>query len=397
MVGGLNTFHHHSLFPARFQFPAPYVCMSRSPDANVEQRDALKNRQWYLYGAVADGENFQEIAINKPEFRVGRRFGSDLELMWATVSGNHAEFITSDDQSLRLRDLDSTNGTFVNGNRIEDEVSLQMGDIVQLGASEFRVYLHSPIKSKIPQTLNFNFLPSQLVVLESLINGTDLIPYYQPVVKLIDSGVIGYEILARSNNTELSTPFQMFDIAEKLSLSSALSEACRTVGMQKAVDAPKNQILFFNTHPSELLGNGLVTSLEILRKHAPDQAMTLEIHEAAVTNLKAMAELHAQLKDLQIGLAYDDFGAGQARILDLIEVPPDILKFDISLIRDIDHRSQKHLIMVKTLVTMVRDFGISPLAEGIETDAEAKTCQEVGFELAQGYHFGRPAPEFNPD
>jgi EAL domain-containing protein (putative c-di-GMP-specific phosphodiesterase class I) len=53
--------------------------------------------------------------------------------------------------------------------------------------------------------------------------------------------------------------------------------------------------------------------------------------------------------------------------------------------------------MVKTLVTMVRDFGISPLAEGIETDAEAKTCQEVGFELAQGYHFGRPAPEFNPD
>jgi EAL domain-containing protein (putative c-di-GMP-specific phosphodiesterase class I) len=99
------------------------------------------------------------------------------------------------------------------------------------------------------------------------------------------------------------------------------------------------------------------------------------------------------LNDLQISLAYDDFGSGQARILDLIEVPPEILKFDISLIRDIHQSSQKHVTMVQTLVSMVRDFGISPLAEGIEKDAEAETCREIGFELAQGFHFGRPSPE----
>ena len=49
--------------------------------------------------------------------------------------------------------------------------------------------------------------------------------------------------------------------------------------------------------------------------------------------------------------------------------------------------------MVQTLVSMVRDFGISPLAEGIEKDAEAEICREIGFELAQGYHFGRPKSE----
>ena len=116
----------------------------------------------------------------------------------------------------------------------------------------------------------------------------------------------------------------------------------------------------------------------------------LEIHEAAVTDLAAMAVLQSHLNDLQISLAYDDFGAGQARMLDLIEVPPDILKFDISLVRDIDQSSEKHITLVQTLVAMVRDLGISPLAEGIESEAEAATCLEIGFELAQGFHFGRP-------
>ena len=74
-------------------------------------------------------------------------------------------------------------------------------------------------------------------------------------------------------------------------------------------------------------------------------------------------------------------------------MPPEILKFDISLIRDIHQSSHKHITMVQTLVSMVRDFGISPLAEGIEKDAEAEICREIGFELAQGYHFGRPKSE----
>ena len=345
-----------------------------------------------MYGAIADGQNFQEVQLNRSGFRVGRRFGCDLQLMWATVSGNHAEFLIQANGDLILRDLDSTNGTFVNGERICGELVLQVGDIVQLGASEFRVLTRSGNATQILETKDFNFLPSQLIALEDLINGTGLIPHYQPVVKLADAGVIGHEVLARSDNPELSTPKQMFTLAEKLGLSDALSTACRTAGLLHAEDMPENQILFLNTHPSELKEEELLNSLKVLRDTNPDQAMMLEIHEAAVTDLAAMAVLRARLSDLQISLAYDDFGAGQARILDLIEVPPDILKFDISLVRDIDQSSENHLTMVQTLVAMVRDFGISPLAEGIESEAEAATCLEIGFELAQGFHFGRPIP-----
>jgi EAL domain-containing protein (putative c-di-GMP-specific phosphodiesterase class I) len=369
--------------------------MSTNSEPSISENASLKPREWYLYGSIADGQNFQEVQINRSGFRIGRRFGCDLQLMWATVSGTHAEFITTQNDELILRDLDSTNGTFVNGERISGEVMLEVDDIVQLGASEFRVLTRGICSTQIAETKNFNFLPSQLVALEDLINGTGLVPHYQAVIKLADRSVIGYEVLARSDNPELSTPSQMFTLAEKLGLSDALSTACRTAGLKHAEGMSGNQILFLNTHPSELMQDELLNSLEVLRNTAPHQAMMLEIHEAAVTDLAAMAVVQERLNELHISLAYDDFGAGQARILDLIEVPPDILKFDISLIRDIDRSSEKHRTMVQTLVSMVRDFGISPLAEGIEKDAEAETCLEIGFELAQGFHFGRPSPSFS--
>ena len=73
-----------------------------------------------------------------------------------------------------------------------------------------------------------------------------------------------------------------------------------------------------------------------------------------------------------------------------MEVPPDVLKFDISLVRNIHRASLKRRQMVLTLVSMVREFGIAPLAEGVESQDEADACLDLGFEYAQGYHFGRP-------
>ena len=90
-------------------------------------------------------------------------------------------------------------------------------------------------------------------------------------------------------------------------------------------------------------------------------------------------------------MAYDDFGAGQARLIDLIEVPPDYLKFDICLVRDIHNGSEQRRGMLETLVRMAHDLGVAVLAEGIECEAEGQVCHRLGFDYAQGYHYGRPA------
>ena len=105
-----------------------------------------------------------------------------------------------------------------------------------------------------------------------------------------------------------------------------------------------------------------------------------------------MHRLRDALRDMDISLAYDDFGAGQARLLELTEVPPDYVKFDINLIRNIHLGNAGRQQTLQTLVRMVRELGIATLAEGIECAEEVEVCRQIGFDYAQGYYFGRPAP-----
>ena len=185
----------------------------------------------------------------------------------------------------------------------------------------------------------------------------------------------------------------MFQAAEQLNLEVELSRLLRWEGIRVGRDLPDRPMLFVNTHPREMEdGEGLIDSLVKLREMTGNTLMVLEIHEAAVTNPSLMNELSAAMKDLEIQLAYDDFGAGQARLAELIAAKPDYLKFDISLVRDIDTADEHRTQMLRTLVKMVRDLDIRALAEGIETAEEAECCKQIGFDLAQGYYFGRPSP-----
>ena len=125
---------------------------------------------------------------------------------------------------------------------------------------------------------------------------------------------------------------------------------------------------------------------------APALPLVLEVHETAITDLAVMRSLRAMLNEMAIKLAYDDFGAGQSRLLELIEVPPDCLKFDIGLIRNIHLQPSRFQQYVQTLVNMARDLGIQVLAEGVEVKEVADICIQLGFDLAQGYYFGEPSP-----
>jgi EAL domain-containing protein (putative c-di-GMP-specific phosphodiesterase class I) len=184
----------------------------------------------------------------------------------------------------------------------------------------------------------------------------------------------------------------MFRAAAQLILEAKLSRMLRWEGMENSRVFPRVPHLFLNTHPTELIEPGLVESMRTLRSTHREQPITLEIHEAAVMNERVMTELRAALKDLQISLAYDDFGAGQARLRELVEVRPDYLKFDIALTRGIHQASAQRQQLLATLVGMARELDIVPLAEGIESDEESQACHQLGFVLGQGYRFGKPEP-----
>jgi EAL domain-containing protein (putative c-di-GMP-specific phosphodiesterase class I) len=123
----------------------------------------------------------------------------------------------------------------------------------------------------------------------------------------------------------------------------------------------------------------------------PGQRAVVEIHESAVTDLDAMEEIRAELRACGIALAYDDFGAGQSRLMELVEVPPEYIKLDMGLIRNIDKVPKKR-DLVAALVKVMVDLDITVLAEGIEREDEGRVCRDLGCTLGQGYFYGRPLP-----
>ena len=231
----------------------------------------------------------------------------------------------------------------------------------------------------------------QIREFDSLMTGRDVLAFFQPIIDIKTRGHFAFEVLARSRYFGLHSPQAMFEAAALLRFEAELSRIIRLEGSRASADLPEVPHLFFNTHPAELDEPGLVESLHEIRQCKSDMPITLEIHESTISCPSRMANLRSALRDLGVGLAYDDFGAGQSRMLELFAVPPDYIKFDMSLVQGIYRASPREQRMLATLVQMVRDAGITAVAEGIECEEDALACFQIGFELAQGFHFARPA------
>ena len=353
---------------------------------------------WTLVRKSVIGSDEHRTSISTRGLTVGRRRSNQLCLSDPTVSGNHAELKLENGQ-LVLHELGSTNGTLVNGRRLYDSIELQDGDVVHFGHVCFTVE-----KSVEQLTSSGGFanktcvgaVPEDAVLYQGfdrLINTPDIDPHFQPVVNLHGTrDTVGYEVLVRSQIPGLEYPDRIFRIAAMRLAEAKLSEVCRSEGLVAGMMLDPHSTYFLNTHAAEVETPRLIQSLKELRDHFPQMSIVLEIHEAAITSVKYLVELSAVLKDLNIELAYDDFGAGQARLIELFEVPPRYLKFDLSFVRGLENASRLHRTSVRALLNMVRDLEVISLAEGVETETQADLCAELGFDTAQGYYFDRPQP-----
>jgi|SRR5208337_2214629 len=354
----------------------------------------------WLLEHVSDVSEKWMIAIKPFPFTIGRAEDCNLTLQSKWVSMHHAEINTSGGM-LWIRDLGSTNGTFVNQRPIQKSELLESGDIITFGKSHFYIKSAKAIRpAGADATVAFDLTGelTNLVSLEpklrKLLSEGNVIPHFQPIVRFSDTQVIGYEILGRIGECDLPLdPVELFDVARCLGCASDLSSLFRESGVDLGRRLPGSPLLFVNTDPVELDRlDVLMESMERTHEMAPSSRIVLEISEKAVPHADKMKQFRDRLADLDIALAYDDFGVGQTRLVELAKAPPHFLKFDMSLIRHI-HLAPKRLHqMVLTFVKAAQDLGIATLAEGIECLDEGETCRQLGFEYAQGYFYGRPSP-----
>ena len=363
-------------------------------------RDA-RRAIWYLESYAADSRSLWRFPLHDFPVRVGRRSGIGLSLLSPLISHDHAE-IDLADGTLKVRDLGSTNGTFINGVRVggDKPARLKEGDVLHFGSAEFLVGRLAPGENPDflkTRTALHHQIPRQLLDrarhLNELLRKRAVVSTLQPIVRLQSGEVMGYEVLGRGAAEHLpESPEQLFELAATFGVAGELSRLFRTVSAPRLHGLSGRPVLFFNTHPDELEKPGLFDSLRSLRRELPEERLALEIHEQAATNPDVVHELSRALTDLDIELAYDDFGAGRSRINELIEVPPDYLKFDETLIRNVDRAPKAKRRLLQALVRMCQESSIQTLAEGVETESQAQTLRELGFDLAQGYLFGKPKP-----
>lgn len=360
----------------------------KTPESNVApaQQDS-----WVMYGYIHEKGEPVKVTIASQPFTIGRHPENSVCIANGTVSGHHAQLLIAGDQLL-VRDCGSTNGSLLNGKRLQTVEPLQDGDILHFGNVMFTVQKETASNQTATMTSDAVGDAIAQVQFNTLMSRPGVQAYFQPIVRLDTQERIGYEILSRSQFVGLETPDKMFKIAAQRTSEAALSRICRVEGMKASHQLDRNMTYYLNTHPAELNQDELFQSLETLREEHPTQNIMLEVHESGVTSVDFLRQLRSQLRDLKIGLAYDDFGSGQARLTELIEVPPDVLKFDVKLVQGLPSASESRRSTIAGLIKLVADLGVIPLAEGIETIEEATVCRELGFELAQGYLFGRGEP-----
>ena len=353
--------------------------------------------KWFLE-AVEDANREWMVAVEPVPFIVGRDEDCDLKLTAKGISRHHVEIRRSGDH-LWIRDLGSKNGTFVNHQKLQQAELLEDGDIISIGKFKFCLKSIESDTDSMTETdiidisKDFDSLASLEPKIRALLADRNVIPYFQPILKFSDRTVVGYEILGRIADQDLpASPAELLEIAQWIGCATELSALFREAGVEIGNNLPGSPILFVNTTPMEVnKPKVLLQSLKRMRKLSAGR-IVLEINEKAITDTDELLRLRQDLQKLDMGLAFDDFGAGQTRLVELAEAPPDYLKFDTSLVHQIHLAPMRLHQMVSTFVKAARDLGIATVAEGIECDDEAETCRQLGFDFAQGYLFGRPLP-----
>jgi len=222
---------------------------------------------------------------------------------------------------------------------------------------------------------------------------------YQPIVRLEDRAVAGFEALARWNHPKLGrvSPVEFIKIAEETGLIVELGlfvldrTARQLSTWQRTLRQREPLFASVNVSSRQLLRHDLIQDLRTVLARAPltRGSLKLEITESVVMeNPEHAAQMLHRIRELGAGLALDDFGTGYSSLSYLQRFPFDTIKIDQSFVRTTAKGTRP--VILRSIITLAHDLGMDVVAEGAETDSDAVELFQLGCEYAQGFVFGEP-------
>lgn len=212
-------------------------------------------------------------------------------------------------------------------------------------------------------------------------------PVFQPFVNLATGDVVGYEALTRFDDDRPVD--QHFIDAHDVDLASQLEAACAAAALEATRDLDPGLFLSVNFSPNTLLDGTAAATLANAQRR-----IIIEVTEHA--RIDDYAGVREAVRSIPgCSLAVDDAGAGYTSLSHILELQPQYVKLDISIVRNIDSNRPRQA-MAAGMCHFAAQSGTVIIAEGVETQAEADVLRDLGVTLgqggilAQGYFFGLP-------
>ncbi|MEH6487624.1 putative bifunctional diguanylate cyclase/phosphodiesterase [Hyphomonas oceanitis] len=230
--------------------------------------------------------------------------------------------------------------------------------------------------------------------LQRALSNGEIRAHYQPLVRLSDGRVEGFEVLARWLHPDLGMimPDAFIPIAEDTGLIQQMTMALIREACSDPMHQAGQHYLAINISASLLNRDLCAHVVKIIQAVGfPAERLELEITESALINdIEAAGLVLAQLRRAGFSLALDDFGTGYSSLTHLRKLPINKIKIDQSFIATMTHNPTSRKI-VEALVSLAASMDVEVTAEGVETSDMAFQLRDIGCLTAQGYYFGRPS------
>ena len=225
----------------------------------------------------------------------------------------------------------------------------------------------------------------QKAMVESVLRENRMITVLQPIVDLLTGDPVGFEALARFESETPHPPNVWFAMADEVGLGKELELAAVRSALEHLGSIADGMYLSVNVSPATAVSDEFAALMQ-----DGNEAVIIEVTEhAAIADYPLFNSSVARLRFRGLRYAVDDAGAGFSSFSHILSTKPDVVKLDMSLIRDID-RDLGRRALLHGLIYFIEQINATVVAEGVETAEEAEALRRLGVHCAQGYYFGRP-------